>query len=284
MRTTSNPPNRKRYRTDLTDAQWSQIEDLIPRAKHHPNLQKPIHERREIVCAILYVLRTGCQWRNLPHDFPPWESVYHYFYLWRQDGVVDAILDRLRPRAREALGRKPDPTLGLIDSQSAKTTEATAEAARGFDAGKKVKGRKRHILVDACGILLAIVVTAASVQDRDGSIPLIHAAHDRFPTIEKILVDGAYVGEVIKNAEAATGITVEVTKRNEEARGFVPVRLRWAVERTFAWLGRYRRTSKDYERYPETEECVIKWAVVALLLQRLAPTSDADAPLPRQRC
>jgi len=141
-----------------------------------------------------------------------------------------------------------------------------------------VKGRKRHILVDVCGLLLAVFVSSASVQDRDGAVPLIHAARESFPSIEKILVDGAYVGEVINDAASATGITVEVTKRNEHVKGFVPVAKRWSVERTLGWLGRYRRTSKDYERYSETEEYVIKWAMVALLLRRLAPGHPLETP------
>jgi putative transposase len=273
------PPLAKRtpYASDLTDQQWELIADLVPAAVHHPNLQSPVHMRREVVNAILYLTRAGCQWRNLPHDFPPWQTVYTYFANWKSEGVLDAILDRLRVAARLAAGRKSTPTLGIIDSQSAKTTEATAERDRGFDAGKKVKGRKRHILVDVCGIMLAVIVTAANVQDRDGAVPLIHAAHRLFPTITKILVDGAYVGEVIGQAEAATGIDVEVTKRNEQVRGFVPVRLRWAVERTFGWIGRYRRTSKDYERRCDTEEAVIKWTTIAMLLRRLAPSGGADS-------
>ena len=141
-----------------------------------------------------------------------------------------------------------------------------------------MKGRKRHILVDVCGLLLAVFVSSASVQDRDGAVLLIHAAGESFPTIERILVDGAYVGEVINDAESATGIAVEVTKRNEQVKGFVPVRKRWAVERTFGWLGRYRRTSKDYERYCETEEYVIKWTMVAVLLRRLAPGNPSETP------
>jgi transposase len=141
---------------------------------------------------------------------------------------------------------------------------------------KKVKGRKRHILVDVCGLLLAVVVTSASVQDRDGAIPLIHAAREKYPTVEKILVDGAYVGDVIDQAKADTGIAIEVTKRNEQTKGFVPVRKRWAVERTFGWIGRYRRTSKDYERECDTEEYVIKWVTAAMLLRRLAPGAPSE--------
>jgi putative transposase len=270
-------PKRTPYPSDLTDEQWGLIRDLIPEARHHPNLQQPLYARREIVNGILYVLRTGCQWRHLPHDFPRWQSVYHYFYVWKPSALLDEILNRLRVVARTAAGRKPTPTLGIIDSQSAKTTEAAAETARGFDAGKKVKGRKRHILVDVCGIILAVVVTVAGVQDRDGAVPLIHTAHNLFPTITKILVDGAYVGDVIDKAAAETGIDVEVTKRNEQVRGFVPVRLRWAVERTFAWIGRYRRTSKDYEKLCSTEESVVKWATVAMLLRRLAPSGGSDS-------
>jgi transposase len=159
--------------------------------------------------------------------------------------------------------------------------------------GKKIKGRKRHILVDVCGLILAVVVTPANVQDRDGAVPLIHLAALLYPTIVKILVDGAYVGSVIDQAAAAPGIAVEVTKRNEQVKGFVPVRKRWVVERTFGWTGRYRRTSKDYERYCETEQYVMQWVMASLLLRRLAPKDEPNspplqlrraAPTPRWRC
>jgi putative transposase len=284
MKPAREKPARKTYPSDLTDAQWGLIAHLVPAAKHHPNLQKPVHERRQIVNGILYLLRTGCQWRHIPHDLPPWQIIYHYFYVWNPAGVVNRIVRELHLKLRKAERRRPQPTLGIIDSQSAKTTEVAAQEARGFDAGKKVKGRKRHILVDVCGVVLAVLVTVASVQDRDGAVPLIHAAHTDFGTISKILVDGAYVGHVIDEAEAATGIDVEVTKRNEEARGFVPVRWRWIVERTFGWLGRYRRTSKDYERFCETEEYVVKWTMAAVLLRRLAPADSPASPRLSIRC
>jgi putative transposase len=176
----------------------------------------------------------------------------NYYDKWKAANILDPVLDRLRAATRAAEGRKPTPTLGILDSQSVKTTEVAAETD--FDAGKKVKGRKRHILADGCGLLLAVFVSSASVQDRDGAVPLIHAAHESFPSIEKILLDSAYVGEVINDWASATGITVEVTKRNEQVNGFVPVAKRWSAERTLGWLGRYRRTSKDYERSSETEE------------------------------
>jgi len=266
---------RKPYPSDLSDAQWDLIKDLIPQPNPHPNLPKPNYERREIVNGILYLLRTGCQWRHLPHDFPKWTLVASYYYKWKRAGVLTAILDRLRSMARSAEGRNPQPTLGMIDSQSAKTTEVTNE--RGFDAGKKVKGRKRHIVVDVCGLILAVLVTCANVQDRDGAVPLVHEVAENFPSVEKILADRAYAGRVIDEAEAATGIDVEVTKRNDQVKGFVPVRLRWAVERTFGWLGRYRRTSKDYERYACTEEYVVEWVMVAIVLRRLAPSGTFAA-------
>ena len=266
--TTSPAPKRTGYDTDLTDEEWAIAEPHIPVPIYIANLQKPIHHPRIVFNAIMYVLRTGCQWRLLPKDFPPWQSVFTTFNKWRRQGVVKAVHDALRAQLRVAEGRTPTPTLGIVDSQSVKTTELADD--RGFDAGKKVKGRKRHVVVDVLGLVIAVVVTVASVQDRDGAVPVVTQATADCPTIEKVLADSAYKGDVIETLKVNTGIDIEVTERPSGAKGFVPVRKRWIVERTFAWIGRFRRTSKDYERLANTQETVVRWAMIRTMIRRLA--------------
>jgi putative transposase len=256
------------YPSNLTDEQWNVIRDCIPEPVWLPNLQEPRHDRRRLVDGILYVMRTGCQWRALPNDFPPWKTVFNYYAKWNKDGTLQRVHDRLRDSIRTAEGRSTSPTLGILDSQSAKTTEVALD--RGFDAGKKVKSRKRHVLVDVLGLVLCVLVTSASIQDRDGAVPVLRSAAASYPTLKKVLVDGAYTGDRIASTSAQTNIEVEMVKRSDVAKGFVPVHKRWIGERTFGWLGRWRRTSKDYERYASTEECVIRWSMVGLMVRRLA--------------
>jgi transposase len=263
----------KRYPTDVTDRQWTLIESLLPsEPPRAPGGRPPRHEKREVVNAILYLSRAGCAWRMLPKDFPPWQTVYGYFRDWRKDGTLDRLHDALREQVRvEEEGRNPEPSAGIVDSQSVKGADTVPGASRGYDAGKKVNGRKRHIVVDTIGLLLVVMVTAASVQDRDGGRGLLKALHSALSSVRHIFADGGYRGQLVAVAKSAWGIVVEVVKKPAEQIGFAVLPRRWVVERTFSWLMRFRRLARDYERLPATHEAIVKWAMVAIMLNRLAP-------------
>ena len=259
----------KCYPSDLTDAQWALIEPLVP--EPGSGGRPAVHPRRRIVDAILYVNRTGCAWRQLPHDFPPWATVFWYFKQWRQDGVVDRLHDALRDRVRDAQGRDPMASAGCVDAQSVKGADTVGAAVRGFDAGKKVNGRKRHIVVDTMGLLLLVVITSASVQDRDGACRLLEKVKMAMPSLSLLWADGGYAGKLVEWAERIAHITVEIVRKPLGIKTFQVLPRRWVVERTFAWLVKCRRLDHDYERLPETSEAMVKWAMIGLMVRRLEP-------------
>lgn len=262
----------KRYPTDMTDRQWKLIEPHLPPPPADPRGRPRKHERREIINAILYHLRAGGAWRMLPKDFPPWETVYGYFRDWSQDGTLDRIHDALREQVRTRHEkRNPSPSAGIVDSQSVKGADTVPARSRGYDAGKKINGRKRHIVVDTIGLLLVVMVSAACVQDRDGGRGILKILHSRFASVAHIFADGGYQGQLIATAKRAWKITLEVVRKPSGQRGFSVLPRRWVVERTFSWIMRFRRLVRDYERLPETHEAMVKWAMVGIMLNRLAP-------------
>lgn len=258
-----NTIERRRYPSDVTDAEWAILEPLVPAARPGPNPQK--HTRREIVNAIFYKLKSGCQWRNLPHDLPPWHTVSDYFYKWRDDCVLDDILPVLNRQARVAMGRESTPSVGIVDSQSVKSSHGGE--AIGIDGGKRVRGRKRSILTDTKGLIMAVVVTAANVPDRNAYRELAHAARVQSTRIEKILVDSAYNGDAVRLAERETRIVAEVSQRPDGTKGFVPEVCRWRVERTLGWLGYTRQLNREYDRTVASSEAWVKFAACRIALR-----------------
>lgn len=256
-----------RYASDMTDREWALVEPFLPMPRR---LGRPrTTDLREVVNALLYIATTGCQWRMLPKDFPPCSTVQRYFYEWRALGLWSRINHHLVMEARELEGREASPTAGIIDSQTVKTTESGG--IRGYDAGKKTKGRKRHIIVDTLGLMVGLMVHSADVQDRDGAPDLLKSIRYRWPWLLHVFADGGYAGDKLKRRLKKIGRwTVEIIKRSDKAKGFEVLPRRWVVERTFAWLGRCRRLAKDVEKSIASSEAWIMIAHIRLIARRLA--------------
>jgi len=256
---------RKTYPTDLSDEQWKLLELMLP----PPELfgRKRRVDLRAVLNALCYVARAGCQWRLLPREFPKWQTVYYYFRKWRENDWFMALNQSLRKRVRQTSGKQENPSAAIIDSQSVKTDEQAA--ARGYDAGKKVKGRKRHILVDTPGLLLTAKVLTADIQDRNGARALFSEIKERMPRLQLIWADGGYRGKLIEWVAVQCLWTLEIVKRSDTEKTFKVLPKRWIVERTFSWLNRNRRLSKDYERKIESSEAWLYLSMSILMLKRL---------------
>ncbi len=274
----------RRYPADMTDAEWAVIEPVLPAPPWQAGRggRPGEHCRRDVVDAIRYLVKEGITWRAMPIDFPPWQSVYYYVAGWQATGATAAMHDELREQVRVAAGRDPNPTAAIIDSQSVRAAETVARTERGYDAGKKINGRKRHIAVDVMGNLLVVLITAASVQDRDAGRDLLWRLRAAYRTISLVWADGGYAGKLVIWAKSTLRLTLQIVKRTDKLTGFYVLPRRWVVERTLSWITRYRRTVRDYERLPQHHETVIYWSMITIMGRRLArrhqPPPSTPAP------
>lgn len=260
------------YPTDLTDEEWNQIESLVPSPKSGKGKRgRPALDRRTLVNAIFYAVRAGCAWRLLPGDFPPWQTVYGYYRKWSQDWTWTLIHDTLRDWLRKTERGKVAPTAAIVDSQSVKTPDQAGE--RGYDAGKKIKGRKRHLAVDTMGLVLAIMITSAAVQDRDAAKGLIKGLVEMFGRLQIIWADGGYLGPLVgwvKQLRPYGKLKLEIVRRSDRVKGFKVLPKRWIVERTFGWFYKSRRLCRDYEVRVDHSEAMIRICMIRLMVKRLA--------------
>ena len=261
--------------SSLTDAQWAILEPLLPPPGNTAGRggRPEAHCRRLVLDAVFYLVRGGIAWRQLPADFPPATTVYAIFVRWVRAGAWQRIHDALRDRIRVRAGRSPLPSAAIIDSQTIRGADTVHRSSRGYDAGKKTNGRKRHIAVDTGGLLLAVVVTIASIQDRDGAFRLLTALRSTFSTIALVWADGGYAGRLIDWSKRVLSLTVQVVKRTDDHTGFRVLPRRWVVERTLAWICKHRRCVRDYETRPDHHEAMVYIAMIATMSRRLARTS-----------
>jgi putative transposase len=263
------------YPTDLTDKEWDHIKTLVPAPKSGKGKRgRPVEEEpRTRLNAIFYVVRAGCAWRLLPHDFGPWQTVYGYFRTWSKEGTWNVIHDVLRDCVRHQEERAVAPTAAIVDSQSVKTPDQAGE--RGYDAGKKISGRKRHLAVDCLGLILMMKITSASVQDRDAARPLIESLVNLYGRVQIIWADGGYLGALVnwvKQLRPFGKLKLEIIRRSDAAKGFKVLPRRWVVERTFGWLMKSRRLCRDYEVRTDHSEAMIRISMIRLMVRRLAKT------------
>jgi len=252
----------KNYSTNLTDNQWQVIKEIVN------DNRKRKHNLKDIFNAMFYLLKTGCQWRMLPNDFAPWNTVYFYYSKWKTNGLIEEIHEVLRNNVREKAGRKHSPSAACIDSRSVKTSRSGG-LQRGVDGGKKVKGRKQHIITDTMGLLLVVVVHAANIHDSKSASEVISNLRGRFDKLKKIFADGGYRGELINHIKQTFGWAIDIVLRSDNNKSFEALPKRWVVERTFAWFESYRRLSKDYEYLTDTSETMIQFAMIKLMLNRI---------------
>jgi transposase len=266
------PERVRRYPSDMTDAEWAVVRPLLP----VPGWLRGRGGRPEAYChramldAIRYLVDNGIKWRAMPADFPPWDRVYAFFRRWRDHGLVREFHDRLRGQVRTRLGRDAEPTAAVIDSQSVKADAVVGSDSRGFDGGKLINGRKRHVVVDTLGLLLAVMVTAADVGDRTAAKVLLEQVADAHHRLALVWADGGYTGSLVEHCLAAFALVLAIVKRSDDMRGFVVLPKRWIVERLFAHLMRSRRLVRDFERRATSAEAMIYWSMIGLMTRRLA--------------
>lgn len=269
----------RRYPSDTTDAEWALLEPLLPRPACATELggRPEKHHRRAVVDALRYVTDNGIKWRALPADFPPWQTVHGFFTRWSKAGVFDKIRDQLREKIRSRAGRNPAPSAAVIDSQSVKAAETVGRPSRGYDGGKKIDGRKRHIATDTQGLLLVVLITAASVQDRAAARDLLSALHTAYRGITWVWADGGYTSKALVDwAQDTLHLTFDIVKKIVGQTTFIILPRRWVVERTFSWITQARRNARDYERLPDHSAAFVNNAMITMMTRRLTrPTKRA---------
>lgn len=265
------PGREPRYTSDVSDAEWSVVRQAFPTpawmASRGGRPESYCH--RQMLDAVRYLVDNGIKWRSMPADFPPWNSVYAFFRRWRDHGLVRELHDRLRDGVRRAEGRNAEPTAAIVDSQSVKADATVQNGSRGYDGGKKINGRKRHLITDCLGLLLMVLVTPASTTDRDAARTILPTLREGFRRLRLIWADGGYTGHLVDWAAQNLDLVLEVVKRSDDTSGFTVLPRRWVGERTFSWLMRTRRLARDYEAQPTSSEAMILWSMTMVMSRRL---------------